>query len=273
MSFKSSVIKNSEITPIDYLLTINELYLLGGILQVPGFLGLEDPFPGFQMDEVKEYMETARQSLTERNYISQVEEGFEIDADLLYCVQTISSSPRIFVATKDEISIFIHASDNLIVKQEILLENRISLSTLDDWDEAKKHLFCFLSIPETSAAPGSGFSINATVIEEAKGMFQDAVPGNAQLSCKRFLVNKGIPSEAAEALSHNLAEKSITGSFVVFDRDKLNLNPIGGIAWLNGSRGTWKVDLPSIKGDDFMKWAPMSSKELINQIEELLSRL
>jgi len=221
--------------------------------------------------ELHEEMKKAHESLINHGYLKMVEDGFNLDPDLRRTLETIAAAPKVLVAAKDQCSNMIHISEDCIVKQETTSDGLISLSTLLDWDEANNHLKEFLSLPESSAAPGLAFTTNASVIEQARELCQDKGQDDPLSSCKQALLEKDMPPESACALAATMSGKHSTGSLVAFDRDGLKLSPKSGFAWLIGILGSWKVDLPPSEDVDFMKWTPMSSALLKEQIETFIS--
>lgn len=255
-----------------YSLTINELYFLGVLVDSPGFIAIKDPYIGYVAEEIEEEMQKAQESVVNQGYLRLNEDGFVINSDLRRALEIISTAPKVVVAAKDQSSILIHISEDCIMKQETTSDGLILLSTLLDWDEANNHLKEFLSLPESSAAPGPAFTTNASVIEQARELIQDEGLDDPLLSCKQALVEKGIPPESAAVLAATLSGKHSTGSLVTFDRDESKLSPQGGFAWLTGDLGTWKVDLPPSEDVEIMKWTPTSSASLNQQIQTFISR-
>lgn len=255
----------------NWCFNLKELYLLSGILQLSGIIGLSDPFVGYLTEEIQECLEAARQSLLERGLLRVTGENVAVDPDLEKVLQIIFTSPKVVVAALDQSSILIHSSEDWIVKQEIVSDGLVSLSYLPGWEQVKRDIVHFLSRSDSSSAPGPAFTTNASVIEQARELIKVEEQNDPLSSCKQALVEKGIPPESATALAATLSGNHSTGSLVAFDRDELKLSPQGGFAWLIGDLGTWKVDLPPSEDVDIMKWTPTSSALLTEQIQTFIS--
>lgn len=256
---------------MNWCFNLKELYLLAGILHLSGLIGLSDPFLGYLTEEIQEYLEATRKSLLDRSLLSETGDDVEVDPDLGKVLQAISTSPKVLVAAKDQISLLVHISEDGIVKQETVSDDQVCLSTLPGWGEVKHDLLHFLSLSDSSVAPGPTFTTNASVVEQARELIQNAGQDDPPSSCKQMLVEKGIPPESAEALAVTLFGKNNTGSLVAFNRDEFKLSPRGGFAWLTGDLGTWKVDLPPLEDVDIMKWTPTSSALLTEQIQSFIN--
>lgn len=261
---KTLLIKN-------WCFNLKDLFFLFGILQLSGLIGLRDPFVGYLTEEIQEALEETRNSLLDRSLLSETGDDVEVDPDLGKVLQAISTSPKVLVAAKDQISLLVHISGDGIVKQETVSDDQVCLSTLPGWGEVKHDLLHFLSLSDSSAAPGPAFTTNASVIEQARELIQNEGRDNPLSNCKQLLVEKGIPPASAAALAETLFGKLSTGSLVAFNRDEFKLSPQGGFAWLTGDLGTWKVDLPPLEDVDFMKWTPTSSALLTEQIQSFIS--
>jgi len=264
---KENTVKNTG----TYLYSIHELFFVGDILQAPGLIGLSDPYVGYLAEEIQERMEAARQSLLERGLLKVTGEDVEVDPDLGKVVQIMSTSPKVLVAARDQTPLLVHISGDGLVKQETVSDDLVSISDLSGWEEVKRDLVHFLSLSDTSAAPGPTFTTNASVIDQARELVQAEGQDDALSSCKQLLVEKGIPPESAEALVATLSGEHATGSLVIFNRDERKLSPQGGFAWLTGELGIWKVDLPPSEDSDIMKWTPTTGALLSEKIQTMIS--
>ena len=250
-----------------------ELYLLGGLLQLPGFMGLEDPFPGYLTEEIQEHMETARQSLTGRGYLEEAGNEFLIDANLIEAVQTIGTAAKVIATAQNKDSVLVHLAKNCAVWQERLPDGRVGLSKLNNRKDVEGQLRDWLVLPDAPAAPGSGFVVEPAVMEAAQTLVENNHQPNGLSAVKSFLMEKSVPPNAAASLSATLAENHSTGSLMILEREGSLIEPQTRLAWLIGKQGGWVVELPHTEMNPPLEWKPASTSSIVAKVEAILIKL
>jgi hypothetical protein len=248
----------------------HELYLLGGLLQLPGFIGMEDPFPGFLIEEIQEHMEAARQSLIDRRVVEQYANGFVLDKVLMDALLTMGTASYILTIGNNNTSSYIHSGVDYVVLQECMQDGRISVSVYKHSDFTINYFMNLLCLPDVPASTGPSFSIEPVLLEEARGFVANSEMSGA---CFDLLVKKGLSTESAEALTKTLFQVLSTGSIVILERKGRSIEQSGGFAWVIVEQGGWTIEIRKENTKNIQYWEPASSHAVATKIEEIFDRL
>jgi hypothetical protein len=236
-----------------------ELFFLGGLLQLPGFLGVADPLQGCSEDESNTHLTLARQSLLQRGYLNQTPEGEQPDPALSRLLHTTATATQGLVAVHNTTNVVIYLAPGGIVMQQPLADHRVGLTRLDTLSEVQTTLQTLLVAFQGPPAPGTDITIAQPVLEYTCGILSKDPSPKKIAACAAALTQTGLQPESASAFALALARPVSTGYITIFHRDASTAKRQSGFAWLTGASGVWIAGLPHPVFPTALTWQPASS--------------
>lgn len=240
-------------------LTGIELFYLGGLLHLPGFLGVSDPFQGCADDEINAHLTLARQSLLQRSYLIQTAEGEQPAPSLGRLLHSTASAVQVIIAVQNTTNAVIYLAPEGIVMQQPLADQRIGFTMLDTLSEVQTSLHTLLSSFQGPPAPGIDITIAQPVLEYTCGILAADPSPKKIAACAAALTQTGLQPESAAAFALALARPVSTGYITIFHRDASTAKRQSGFAWLTGASGVWIAGLPHAVFPTALTWQPASS--------------
>jgi hypothetical protein len=261
-----------NIEPV-WLLTSMELFFLGGLLQLSGFLGVADPFVECPQDDIQEYLQLARHSLIQRGYLVQTADGEQVDPALSALLHTAAAAAQVIIATDDNSSTLVYLSAERIVLQQSLPEHHIGFSLLDGVPAVRPGLKAMLNLSQGPSAPGVDITIAQPVLEQARAMLAEDPSPKKIAACAVSFTQTGLPPESAAAFALALARPVSTGYITIVRRDASKMERQAGFTWLAGTSGVWIAGLPHAVFPTSLTWHPASSHVVELAVDNLFSYL
>ncbi len=222
-----------------------ELFFLGSLLKLPGFLGMADPFSGCVEDDIEIYLQLAHQSLLQRGYLSHTGDSKQLDPALNSLLHTVASASQVIIAVQDNSFIVLYLTPESIVLQQPLPEHQVGFFLLENLSAIHPHLQNFFSCSPVAPAPGSQITIAQSVLEHAHAMLADTPSADKIAVCAASLTQTGLPPKSATAFALALARPVSTGYIALVRRDGTSTERQSGCAWLVGPSGGWATELPA----------------------------
>ena len=247
-----------------------ELFFLGGLLGLPGFLGIADPFSGCAEDDLKVYLQLAYQSLRQRGYLSQTAGGEQLDPAISSLLHTVASASQVLIAVQGDSFAIVYLSPESIVLQQPLPEHQVGFFLLESLSAIVPHLQNLLSSGPLTPAPRAPVTIAQPVLEYARAMLADAPSADKIAVCAASLTQAGLPPESATAFALALARPTSAGYLALLRRDGARTRRQSGCAWLVGTSGGWITELPPASIPALLTWHPLSSPVASFAVEQIL---
>ena len=236
-----------------------ELFFLGGMLGLPGFLGVNDPFSGCLETDIKVYLQLAHQSLRQRGYLCQAAGGETLDPTLNSLLQTVVSASQVIVAVQGDAFAIVYLSPECIVLQQPLPEHQVGFFLLENPSAIHPHLQTLLSSTVHTQAAGAPVTIAQPVLEYARAMLAEAASADKIAVCAASLAQAGLPPKSATAFAIALARPTATGYLTLLHRNDTHTRRQSGCAWVVGTSGGWVTELPPSSVPASLTWQPLSS--------------
>jgi hypothetical protein len=251
-----------------------ELYYLACILPAAGLIGFEYPFPG-PLEESS--LELAKQSLVERGYIKIHSDG-EVVLDVIvaglviaaaYSACTLVTS-RV-VASGSSHCRLVHLAPNLILEQEVLDDEKVTLTAVSDAETLEDRLRDFFNLPDVPPAPGFVFTLTEPEMAQTRRLASEGAE-----VCSAYLARFGIPLEVARVLALTLSDSPNIGSLSTM-RHKATGETYyeNAVAWIADSLGAWRIEsLPPLEEGQpsEVRLIPTSSAEIQQRLADILHK-
>ena len=248
-----------------------ELFFFGGLLQLPGFLGVADPFHSCTQADIQVYLQLARQSLLQREYLNHSNGSEQPDPALSRLLHAATAAAQVMIAVHNDISAFAYLTSDGIVLQQPMPENQVGFSLLDNLSSLRPRLQALLAVPPLVPAPGTQITIAQPVLEQALIMLAEDPSADQIAACAASLVQIGLPPESAAAFALALAHPASTGYVTIVCREGTTLKRQSGLAWLAATSGGWIAELPSTNFPATVTWYPATSYIIELAVDTLLS--
>lgn len=236
-----------------------ELFFLGGLLQLPGFLGVADPLQGCSDEEAHAHLAQARQALLQRRYLNQTPEGEQPDHDLSRLLHIAAAATQGLVAVQNTTHAVIYLAPGGIIMQQPLADHRVGFTAVETLSEVQTCLQTLLVAFQGPPAPGADITIAQPVLEYTCGVLSNDPSPKKIAACAAALTQTGLQPESAAAFALALARPISTGYITIFHRDACTAKRQSGFAWLTGASGVWIAGLPHPVFPTALTWQPASS--------------
>lgn len=253
-----------------------EVYLLTHLLGVDDLPHWQEAIGDAALENLQRRLDTARRSLVARGFIEVKSGGeVEIDAAVVALVTSAAMPRQTLVASRrgpDRAARcrLIHLGQDLIVEQEAPANDQIALTAVQDRRVLAQRLRAFINLPKSPAAPGGALQFGMVDVMEARRL----ADVGALDECFDVLERAGATPALATALAQTLAE-GISGSIARWDGRTIEAPLSGGLAWLVGQAGSWRIrpllaDAGS-KGVSLIPCAIAGDEPALDAIEALLA--
>ena len=254
----------------DYTLALarEELFLLAGLLQLRGLLGVEDPLLGLLAGEVDERLERARQSLVGQGLLEvQVDGSLAVDAAVGALVQALGRASYVLSASHTlangaSQACLIHLAGDLWVEQDALPNGQVLLTAVRDPQILARRLRDFLRLPHVGPGPGPALTLAEASLQQAQRLGREQ--GTAAAAA--LLSQAGVPAAVAPALAAALD----TGSLALLRRASGGLEWVEGLAWVAGEGGSWCLAPLPPSDPAVVRLVPAGTAEIGAQAEALV---
>jgi hypothetical protein len=248
-----------------------ELFFLGGLLKLPGILGIADPFSGCVQDDIEIYLQLAHQSLLQRGYLSHTGDGEALDPALDCLLHTVASASQVIIAVQESSFIVLYQTPESIVLQQPLPEHQVGFFLLENQSAIVPHLQNLFSSSPVTPAPGTQITMAQSVLEHARAMLADTPSADKIAVCAASLTQTGLPPNSATAFALALARPVSTGYITLVRRDGTSTARQSGCAWLVGASGGWVTELPPSVFPASLTWQPVANSIVSFAVDQLFA--
>lgn len=253
--------------------TTEEFYLLGNLLSIHNFIGMEDPFFGMLSEDIAKSLEFALHTLSERDVLSLESDGsISLNSDvasliIIMAKAKFSLAARLTDEDKTDHLRFIHFSKDVLIEQGYSINNQLSLTAVKDRDTVKQRLYQFLDLRGSPETNRSGTAISVVDLALARDLVSQA-----NLESIRLPIEKaGGLNETAAKLPMALADGFKTSSVVVTRREGPAIKYGQSLAWMAGSQGLWEL-IPD-ESNSKLQLIPRSSAEIKDRLSGIYKEI
>jgi len=238
-------------------------------------VGVQDPYNGRQVEEIRAANETAFQSLVQRGILQLASENEVFLAEWIISLLGVCHHPVHSLIVQYQVAggplrrTFTHYGENLIVKLFETKPHHYYLRVVPD-QEALLDLFDEALCSNTgSMSVGRGFQLTANALFIASDLCTKGDPQRAE----KTLTSAGLQEEQAQRLTISLYKPvRNTSVIVIAQRNTAETQFVRGFSILEGADDLWIMDPYDENGEQVIAFIPANAEKVRARFLEILPR-
>lgn len=279
------------------IMTALELNVLAGLMGADTLVGVPDPCAGRLAEEVQAAVATAREQLTRQRLLAEDAGGrVVIDAPLALLVGACAFPQASLLLTHTVASAgggdystrvyTFHITRQLCVELTSHLPPLCELRAYPDAAAVYRRVVALLGLQDQAAPAAAGGIVPEAALVRARAVAahtvhgEQATPG-AQSErgtgvATATLQQAGLDSDTAAALARTLACPVANGSLATLvgrgDGDRGDIWETGGVGFLAGNAGLWRLHPRTRGGDTWVEVRPCTGVELQDELRRVMNQ-
>lgn len=236
-------------------------------------LGMENPYLGWLVDEIKTAQRKTLKSLLDRDLVRKISrDEIELDDVLATMIGVCAHPDHSLVVqfqngSSKNIQRYVHFENGLIVEQFEFEPGHHRLTAIKDREALIAHLNDFLRLSTLAVSRGGKFRLPEDALFEARSLCNEGHTRKAFNKLKKI----GLSEEKATTLTTALSKPVANSAFVVLsNRNNADVQHVKGFALLESENGLW-VMLPYDKsGEKMVEFIPANANLVRQHFLEIL---
>ena len=238
-------------------------------------VGVQDPYHGRQVEEIRAANETAFQSLVQRGILQLASENEVFLAEWILSLLGVCHHPVHSLIVQYQVAggplrrTFIHYGENLIVKLCETKPYHYHLRVVPD-QEALLDLFDEAICSDTNPLSGGReFRLTASALYKAREL---CIKGDLQRA-EKMMTSAGLAEEQAHRLTRSLYKPvRNTSVIVIANRNTTETQHIRGFSILEGADDLWIMDPYEENGEEVITFISTNAEKVWARFLEILPR-
>jgi hypothetical protein len=255
----------------NWIVTSKDLYLLVKMLGGKVLIGVTNPFPHYQEDELEKEWETMFKKLNKMGLVDYIEGDLKFEDQFIEAMWVLARSNLVaeIVTDQQEQSVFYFSDDQVI---ECLKENEMSYNVIKH--PAPDHTIKQIILPRMLM----GIENRPVRLKEPLYI----IPSDYLRYCERrtlfnlnqVAINNNVDSDSSliKQFNRSLQRKIHTNRLMMFYRDKIEWN-IEGVHVLSSPSYNWTLRMMSKNGIEWLEAKQATGDKLVREIIGVLERV